>query len=108
MNLLLSIIKYLQQKVSLKNKEHAKFIDLKYWNKYSYYLWYGGTGEVIPIVSYKDKTQRCGNFFYAYPDTNLSFTFFASKGLLPNKLVKVSKAEWLLNWYKTCVKVLGV
>lgn len=91
MNFIISLVKFMREKKNLKCK--VEWTKPSYWKQYNF-LFCPTKGL---LVCFKDKNERCGNFFYAYPNINLQLTFFASKGCLHNEseFVKISKVKWL-------------
>ncbi len=94
MNVVLSIVKYIQEKQNLMYSR-AKFECPSNWKDYKF-LTYDG----VPIVCFSDPLMRVGNFFYAYPNKNMQMTFFASAGCLNGEVEEVSKLKWLILFLK--------
>lgn len=98
MNLLISLAEYYRKKKRLKSK--PVWTKPSHWNKYKFLC----SDKNHLLVCFKDPDERCGNFFYAYPNVNLCLTFFASKGCLTVKVREITKLEWVIRfccqeWY---------
>jgi len=93
MNYIFSLIRYIRENKNIKYK--TCWTNVSYWDRYRFIL----DKNNNPIVCFKNENDRVGNFFYGYPNVNLQFTFFASKGLL-GKTKNTSKLKWIYLFFK--------